>query len=92
MRWFKTRYVQFLETEHSRLLSENVALKKHIESLSERLLQRNGVPSVELPAEPSKEALDRMLQSNNIFDDVDDSLEVAVLTDNRKEKYDEFVG
>lgn len=92
MQWFKGRYVRFLEAELLRLQTENTALNKRAESLSERLLQRSGVPSIELPAEPSKEALDRMLQSNNIFDDVDDIPEAGEVTDNRKEKYDQFVG
>ena len=92
MRWFKTRYVASLEMEISRLRTENDQLKKRIENLSERLFTGNGTrPTVELPAEQSAEAMDKMLQATNIFDDIDDVPETGELVDNRKEKFDEFV-
>jgi hypothetical protein len=90
MQWFKTRYVRFLEEDRLRLLTENSKLKEHAERLTERLLRRSGVPSVELPPEPSKEALDKMLETHSIFDDLDEPKETD-LADNRKDKFDEFV-
>jgi hypothetical protein len=90
MRWFKTRYVQSLEEELSRLRTEIQHLRQHSDRLTERLLRKGGIPSVELPPEPTKEALDKMLQSHNIFDDIDEPKE-SDLVDNRREKYDEFV-
>ena len=90
MRWFRGRYVQYLEEELSRLRTENLRLKEHAERLTERLLRKSGVPSVELPPEPTKEALDKMLQSHNIFDDLDEAKDDGIV-DNRKEQFDEFV-
>jgi TRAP-type C4-dicarboxylate transport system substrate-binding protein len=90
MPWFKTRYVQSLEQEISRLRTENSRLVEHSERLVERLLRKGGVASVELPPEPTKEAIDKMLQSHNIFEDMEEPKE-SDLTDNRKEQYDEFV-
>lgn len=93
MRWFKTRYVRSLEEAKSKLETENIALRKRVDQLVERLLLKNGSgPTVELPPEPSKEALDKMLQTNSIFDDIDDEpVQTDNIVDNRKEQFDEFV-
>ena len=91
MPWFKTRYVRYLEEERSRLLTENSSLRKHADQLVERLLRKGGSPSIELPAEPSKDAIDRMLQAHDIFEDIEDLPTKDDLVDNRKEKFDEFV-
>lgn len=92
MPWFKTRYVQYLEKEISRLQTENSNLRIHADRLVERLLRKHGSPSVELPAEPTKEAMDRMLQSTDIFEDVEDIEKPGPKpVDNRyEEKFDEF--
>lgn len=92
MQWFKWRYVRFLEEERSRLLVENSTLRKYADQLVERLLRKTGNPSIELPEEPTKEALEHMLQdtAGSIFDDIDEP-KVGEQVDNRKEKYDEFV-
>lgn len=90
MPWFKGRYVRYLEEELSRLRTENLRLKEHSDRLTERLLRKSGVPSVELPPEPTKEALDKMLQSHNIFDDLEEAKDEGII-DNRKAHYDEFV-
>lgn len=92
MRWFKGQYVRFLEEDRLRLVNENQSLRKHADLLVERLLRKNGIPAIELPAEPSKEALEHMLQSGagGIFDDLDEPKE-SDSVDNRVEKFDEFV-
>ena len=93
MPWFKTRYVQSLEQEISRLRTELSSLKKYNQQLIDRLLLRSGSqPTVTLPEEATPEALDKMLQHHDIFEDIDDVPDDNGLTDNRKEKYDEFVG
>ena len=91
MPWFKTRYVQYLEEELSRLRTENLLLRKQGDQLVERLLRKGGSPSIELPAEPSKESIDRMLQGHDIFEDIEDLPTKDDLVDNRKEQFDEFV-
>lgn len=89
MLWLKRRYVRFLEEERSRLLNEIQGLREYNQKLVERLAGRGDLPSIELPPEPTKEAMDKMLQTTNIFDEIDPDGE-PVLTDNRKEQYDEF--
>ena len=93
MQWFRGRYVQSLEQEISRLQLENKTLRGYADQLVERLLRKGGIPSIELPAEPTKEALDNMLQSGagGLFDDLDEPKQVDPTEDNRTEKYDEFV-
>jgi len=92
MLWFKGRHVRYLETEISRLQQENKTLRGYADQLVERLLRKGGIPSIELPAEPTKEALHEMLQggASGIFDDLDEPKENLEL-DNRTEKYDEIV-
>jgi hypothetical protein len=92
MLWFKGRYVQYLEQENSSLKQQLAAQKVYSDQLIERLLMRAGVPSVELPPEPSAAALDSMLQAGagGIFDDVDEAKEDDKV-DNRHEKYDSIL-
>ena len=91
MRWFKGQYVLSLEVEVSRLRKELADLRDRQTQLVERMLRQGGVPTVGLPPEPTKEALDRMLQSHDIFEDIEDLPTKDNLVDNRKEQFDEFV-
>lgn len=92
MQWFKGRYVQSLEMEISRLRTELVGLQKYNKTLIDRLLVKSGSqPTVELPDEATPEALDKMLKHQDIFEDIDEVPDDGGLTDNRKERFDEFV-
>ena len=92
MLWFKGQYVRYLEKEISRVQQENKTLRGYADQLVERLLRKSGIPSIELPAEPTKEALAKMLQSGagGIFDDLEEP-KVDEQEDNRKDRFDEFV-
>lgn len=91
MQWFRSRHVQFLEEERSRLLRENASLKAYANQLVERLLLKEGVPRVTLPSEATPQAIDKMLSGMDIFADVDELPTQDEIIDNRKEKLDEFV-
>jgi hypothetical protein len=90
MKWFRSKYTQFLESEHERLLEEIKDLKaaivheregfrRHINKLTERLLERHGV---QLTPTDNKAEMASML---SMFDEESrDELE-----DNRK-ALDEF--
>ena len=92
MQWFRGRHVQFLEQEISRLRTELLGLQKYNKILIDRLLVKSGSqPTIELPNEATTEALGKMLERHDIFEDIEDTPDDGGLTDNRKEKYDEFV-
>lgn len=93
MQWFKTRYVQSMEKEISRLQTELAGLRVYNNQLIDRLLAKNGV-HISMPQEPSKEAIENMISGQDIFADIEENgvLENAEgFTDNRKQKFDEFV-
>lgn len=93
MPWFKTRYVRSLEVELLRLQTELKQLRYYNHQLTERLLNKAGVPNVQLPDELTDRGIEKMLESTDIFEDIsEDQDPIDELIDNRRgEKYDDIL-
>lgn len=91
MLWFKSQYVRFLEEERSRLLAENVALRKYQTQLVERMFSRNfDEPTVRLNTPPTAKGIERFLEETDIFADIQEPKQDPEMVDNRKEAYDAY--
>lgn len=91
MQWFKGRYVRFLEQELSKRQAEVDGLRRYNEQLIERLLAKNGI-SPTSAGQPAN--IKTMLETTDIFEDILDQPNETTehpITDNRKDRYDEFV-